>query len=59
MHRDAIIAAGWPRERVTAQAAKNRLFAAISMLRKLGLPVVTIGDGYALDATVALRIEGA
>lgn len=46
-----LLAAGWPGERVQAEAGAHRVRVALSTLRKLGLRAVllTTGDGYALD----------
>lgn len=49
-----LVAAGWPGERILPAAAKNRLRVAVAWLRKtaLGDALMSIGDGYALDARV-------
>ncbi len=49
--RDALLAEGWPGERLLAEAASKRLRVAIATLRSLGLreAIVTRDDGYALD----------
>ena len=54
LDRGALVTAGWPDERMRATAAKNRLFAAISGLRSLGLAsaLTTVGEGYALALDV-------
>jgi tetratricopeptide (TPR) repeat protein len=54
---DALIAAGWPGERLRADAGVKRLRTAIWTLRKLGLEAVllTRDDGYLLDPRVPLR----
>jgi tetratricopeptide (TPR) repeat protein len=46
-----LLAAGWPGERVQADAGAHRVRVALSTLRKLGLRavLVTMPDGYALD----------
>jgi hypothetical protein len=51
---EAIVAAGWPDERVLRKAAELRVRSAISTLRRLGLRglLVTTGSGYVLDAQV-------
>jgi tetratricopeptide (TPR) repeat protein len=54
---DALVAAGWPGERVLPEAASTRLRTAISALRKLGLRdiIQTRDDGYILAATVVIE----
>ncbi len=53
-----LLAVGWPGERILPEAARNRLHAALSTMRRLGLdPVLlTTGDGYLLDPEVPLRV---
>lgn len=48
---DALIAAGWPEERIFPSAAANRLRVAVSTLRKLGLgdALQYVSGGYRLD----------
>jgi hypothetical protein len=46
--------AAWPGEKLVSSAGAHRVRVAISSLRKLGLPVVTGPDGYALDAATPL-----
>jgi predicted ATPase len=48
---EALLAAGWPGERVQRQAAKNRVQVAVRTLRREGLePVLfTVDEGYQLD----------
>ncbi len=41
--------AAWPGEKILAAAGAHRVRVAVSTLRKLGLPIVTGPDGYALD----------
>jgi predicted ATPase len=50
----ALLAAGWPGERVLPEAGAHRVRVALSTLRKLGLRDVikTAGDGYLLDPAV-------
>jgi len=50
LDQEALIAAGWPGERVLAEAASTRVRVAISTLRRLGLGarIVTRDQGYAL-----------
>lgn len=52
-----LIEAGWPGEKVLAEAAPNRVKVALSTLRKLGLrPWILRGDGgWFLDPSVPLR----
>jgi len=54
---DALLAAGWPGERVIAEAGAHRVRVAVSTLRKLGLRrvLVTVESGYRLDPAVALH----
>ena len=51
---DALIAAGWPKERVLPEAGATRVRTAIATLRRLGLRdlLITTGEGYMLDANV-------
>jgi hypothetical protein len=48
---DDLLAAGWPGERMRADAGAHRVRVAISTLRKMGLRDVlrTEEDGYRLD----------
>jgi hypothetical protein len=50
-----LIEAGWPGERIQAEAALNRLHVAIATLRKLGLRNILVKstDGYRLDEAIA------
>ncbi len=52
-----LLAAGWPGERVQAEAGFSRVRNALSQLRKLGLKdnLLTRDDGYLLDPAVPLR----
>lgn len=56
--RDALLAAGWPGEKLLFDAAGKRLRVAIATLRAMGLrdAIVTAKDGYALDEGLALEI---
>ncbi|MCC6873035.1 MAG: tetratricopeptide repeat protein, partial [Sandaracinaceae bacterium] len=57
---DALIAAGWPGERMRAEAARNRLHVTLHRLRELGVRemVVAVGGGWALEASVrVVRVE--
>ena len=57
---DALLAAGWPGEKVLPDAAANRVYVAIATLRKLGLRSVLLSRelGYLLDPDVDLRVKG-
>lgn len=58
--RDALIAAGWPGERIQPEAARNRLKVAISTLRRSGLEDL-LGHkdgGYLLDPAVPVVVVG-
>jgi len=50
----ALQEAAWPKEKMAPSAGAHRVRVAISSLRKLGLPVVTSDDGYALDPSVPM-----
>ncbi|MBL8609995.1 MAG: hypothetical protein JNL38_21850, partial [Myxococcales bacterium] len=50
----ALREAGWPGEKLQAAAGAHRVRVAISTLRKLGLPIVTGEDGWALDPAIVL-----
>ncbi len=54
---DALLAAGWPGERVLPEAASNRVYVAIATLRKLGLRSVLLSRelGCLLDPDVGLE----
>lgn len=53
---EALIAAGWPGERILPRAAANRVYVALTALRKLGLAglLVRTRDGYLLDPAVEI-----
>jgi predicted ATPase len=57
LRQEALLAAGWPGERVQAEAGSKRVRVAVSTLRRLGLEtlLVTRDDGYLLDPAVDLR----
>jgi DNA-binding SARP family transcriptional activator len=57
--RDDLIAAGWPGERMMAEAADKRLRTAIWSLRRAGLEeaLLTRDDGYLIDPLVAVVVE--
>jgi predicted ATPase len=54
---DEVIHAGWPDEKIGAEAALNRAYVALSSLRKKGLRgvLVSTAGGYALSRGVAVR----
>lgn len=54
---DALVAAGWPGERMLPEAASTRVRTAISALRKLGLRdiIQTRDDGYVFASTVVVE----
>jgi predicted ATPase len=54
---DVLLEAGWPNERVRAEAGQHRVRVAVLTLRKLGLGrhLQTTDDGYRLDP--ALRVD--
>ncbi|MEO0325108.1 MAG: tetratricopeptide repeat protein [Myxococcota bacterium] len=56
---EALLAAGWPGERMAAQSASNRVHVALSALRKLGLKpfIVRQEEGWTLAPAVPLRRE--
>ena len=56
LDRDALLARGWPRERILADAGGKRVRVAISTLRTLGLGAVllTRDDGYLLDPKIPI-----
>ena len=54
---EALLAAGWPGERMRSDAATKRLHTAIWTLRSVGFEalLLTEGDGYLLDPRTTLR----
>lgn len=54
---DALQAAGWPGEKMTAAAGSNRVYVTLNKLRKLGLEGVLVRDdtGYLLDPAVPVE----
>jgi hypothetical protein len=58
---DALLAAGWPGERVLAEAGSKRVRVAIASLRKMGFEglLLTRDDGYLLDPSVAMTYDQA
>ncbi|MCB9595395.1 MAG: hypothetical protein H6719_21930 [Sandaracinaceae bacterium] len=58
IHADALIAAGWPDERMSAASAQNRLYVTINRLRQLGLAehLQLVEGGYRLDPDLAIAL---
>jgi tetratricopeptide (TPR) repeat protein len=56
---DALVAAGWPGEKIRADAAINRIHVALSTLRRLGLRdvLLTVEQGYAFDPAIGITID--
>lgn len=56
-----LVERGWPGERIVPRAAANRVYVALTTLRKLGLRdlLVRTEEGYFFDAEVPLRIDAA
>ncbi len=54
---EQVIAAGWPGEKIGADAALNRAYVAIATLRKRGLSdaIVSVGGGYAISMAIPIR----
>lgn len=52
-----LIETGWPNERILADAAMNRLYNTIAVLRSLGLAEMlhSAEGGYALDPAISIR----
>lgn len=52
-----LIEAGWPGERMCADAASNRLYVTIARLRQLGLSCFLLQNkaGYFLDPAISIR----
>ena len=57
--RDALLAEGWPGERVIPEAASKRLRVAIATLRSLGLRevIVTTEDGYGVHPAAEVLVR--
>jgi hypothetical protein len=55
-----LLAIGWPGEKVLPEAGRNRVFVALTTLRKLGLRDVIVrdDDGYMFDPELPVRLEG-
>lgn len=58
MTTDDLLAAGWPNARFVEGTGANRVYVALTTLRKLGLRdvVVRTGRGYLVDPAVPLRV---
>lgn len=58
---DALLARAWPDERIHKRAGANRVYVALTTLRKLGLRdlLVRTDDGYMLDPQTTLSVENA
>lgn len=56
---DALLARAWPDERIHKRAGANRVYVALTTLRKLGLRdlLVRTDEGYMLDPQTTLGIE--
>ena len=56
---EVLLDAGWPGERMRADAATKRLHTAIWTLRTMGLEglLLTQGEGYLLDPRTDLRLD--
>ncbi|MCA9644147.1 MAG: hypothetical protein KC492_25815 [Myxococcales bacterium] len=56
---DELIAAGWPDEQILSHAAINRLYVAVTTLRRRGLKDLLLsgGGGYLLSPAVVVRLE--
>ncbi len=61
LDRDALLAQGWPGEKLHPDAASKRLRVAIATLRRLGLRdvLLTRDDGYLIDPAVAVVLRAA
>lgn len=51
----ALFAVGWPGETAAEDAARSRVYVALSTLRKAGLPIERTADGYRLGEAVVVR----
>lgn len=56
---EELVAAGWPGERILPEAARDRVYAAIGTLRKLGLDRVLVrtDGGYAIASEVRVVVD--
>lgn len=54
-----LVEAGWPGERMSRAAARNRLHVSLNRLRAMGLApiLLTTGDGYVLDPAVVVQLR--
>ena len=48
---DEVRQALWPGEQMKAESGKNRVYAAVSMCRKAGIPIVHVDGRYCIDPT--------
>jgi predicted ATPase len=57
----ALVAAGWPGDRSSHDALLTRLYTIVRELRRLGLAdlIVTVGEGYVIDAASTVTIDDA
>ena len=58
---EALVAAGWPGERMLSKAGATRVYTAIASLRRIGLRDMLVRDerGYSLRTDVAIsRVSG-
>ena len=55
---DTLREAGWPGERMHPESANNRVYVAVTTLRKLGLRGILVcwEDGYLLDPDVPFKL---
>ncbi len=55
---DALVAAGWPGERIRPDAAINRIHVALSTLRRLGLrdAILSAEHGYMFDPAITVEL---
>ena len=60
LDRDAVLAAGWPGQRVLVDAGAHRVRVAVSSLRAFGLRALlqSRDDGYLLDPAAAVELSG-
>lgn len=58
---DALLRAGWPGERVSRRAGKNRVYVTVSTLRKMGFgaDLETTPRGYRLNPAVTWQVREA
>lgn len=58
MSRDELFEVGWPQETITGRHAANRVYVALSTLRKLGLGqlIKRLDSGYGLDPDAPLLL---